>query len=457
PAGDDAESIRLALGAAAALAALAALGLALARHRGEELSRAFAQALLIALLAGQAVLFEAASALRAPSLGWLIPLQLVFLAALLALESRRQWRWPGPVAVFLTVLTVLGWVLGKGKAAAAWTEELDFAAAVYVLFLAWPLVLGERARRLREPFLTAVLASVPFFFFARHALIRGGWEGSLGLLPLFQAAALSILLWRLLRLEPSGAGQPERDTGRLALVAGAVLAGVTLAVPLQFQKEWLTLGWALLAAALAWLYGRIPHRGLLAWCAGLLAVCFVRLAFNPAVLDYHPRSGVPVWNAYLYIYLVPAASFFLAAWLLARTVDRIPAGGPRLSSLASGGGTVLLFLLLNIEIADFFSRGESLTFGFLSGRATLAEDLAYTLGWAVFAIALLVAGLALRRRPARIAAIVLLLGAVLKGFLHDLAQLGGLYRVGSFVGLAAALALVAVLIQKFVLARIQEE
>lgn len=459
PAGDDAESIRQALGAATALAVLAGLGLALARRRGGELFRAFAHASLIALLFGQGVLFEGASAQHAPSLAWLIPLQIAFLAALLALDSRREWRWPGPVSVPLTAVTVIGWVLGKGQAAAAWTEELDFAAAIYVVYLAWPLVLGERARRLREPFLTAVLASIPFFFFARHALIRGGWEGALGLLPLTQAAALSVLLWRLLRLEPAG----QRDPGRLALVAGAVLAGVTLAVPLQLEKEWLTLGWALLAAALAWLYGRIPHRGLLLWCAGLLTACFVRLALNPAVLEYHPRTGVPVWNQYLYIYLVPAAAFFLAAWLLARTEDRLlPAlagvsGGPRLSSLANGGATVLLFLLLNVEIADLFSRGDSLTFGFLSGHATLAEDLTYTLGWAVFAVVLLVAGIALRRRPARIAAIVLLLGAVLKGFLHDLAQLGGLYKVGSFVGLAAALALVAVLIQRFVLSRSQEE
>ena len=42
----------------------------------------------------------------------------------------------------------------------------------------------------------------------------------------------------------------------------------------------------------------------------------------------------------------------------------------RLSTLLSAAGGVLLFLLLNIEIADFFSTGPTLTFGFLSGRAT---------------------------------------------------------------------------------------
>ncbi len=51
------------------------------------------------------------------------------------------------------------------------------------------------------------------------------------------------------------------------------------------------------------------------------------------------------------------------------------------------------------------------------------------------------------------AAISLLVVTVLKAFLFDLGRLGGLYRVGSFVGLAISLAVVAVLLQKFALRR----
>ena len=40
-----------------------------------------------------------------------------------------------------------------------------------------------------------------------------------------------------------------------------------------------------------------------------------------------------------------------------------------------------------------------------------------------------------------------------KCFLYDLASLGGLYRVASFVGLAIALALVSLVLQKYVLAK----
>ena len=225
----------------------------------------------------------------------------------------------------------------------------------------------------------------------------------------------------------------------------------------------------LLTAALAWLYGRIPQRGLLLWTAGLGAAVFARLSLNPDVLAYHPRAETPVLNWYLYTYLVSAVALLAAARLLRRTDDRLgglgglgglgdgAAGLPRLSTLASAGGGVLLFLLLNIEIADFFSAGETLTFAFLSGRGTLAEGLTYTLGWAIFALALLVTGIALRSRPARVTAIGLLAVTVIKGFLFDLSSLGGLYRVASFVGMAFCLAAVAVLIQKFVLARPEEE
>lgn len=227
-----------------------------------------------------------------------------------------------------------------------------------------------------------------------------------------------------------------------------MLAFVTVAIPMQLEKQWITLGWALLGAALAWLHRRVPHPGLVVWTFALEAAAFVRLALNPAVLAYHPRQGPPILNWFLYAYLVAALAMFAAAWWLREErIDWAPL--PLAPSLATGG-TVLLFLLLNIEIADFFSTGETLTFGFLGGSAGLPEDLAYTIGWALFAIALLVAGLVGRLKAVRVCSIALLALTVCKAFLHDTWRLGGLYRVGSLVGLAVSLALVALVLQMFV-------
>jgi uncharacterized membrane protein len=82
--------------------------------------------------------------------------------------------------------------------------------------------------------------------------------------------------------------------------------------------------------------------------------------------------------------------------------------------------------------------------------------LTYTLGWAVFAVALLATGILLRNQPARIASLALLVITIFKCFIHDLARLGGLYRVASLVGLALCLAVVAVVFQKFVLSARKE-
>jgi hypothetical protein len=444
----------VALVSAAVLAAFSLAWIGAARSReGEDgdLVRSCVQGAVVALVAAQVIGMMASGVPGTngqPPLSLALPLNAAFAAGLLFLASRYGPAWLAPASVLTSFLTVA--VQDGGY------RRVVFAAVLLLIYLVYPWVLGDRARRLREPWLGAILASAAFFLLTLDDLRQLGFGNVIGLLPVLQAAALAVLLRRLLTLEPAG----ERDPGRLALVAGAVLAFVTAAIPLQLEKQWITIGWALLAAALAWLYGRIPHRGLLWWTLGLVAAVLVRLSLNPAVLTYHPRADLPVWNWYLYTYLVAAGALLVAGRLLGRTDDRLSVGAaglPRLSVLANAGAGLLLFLLLNIEIADYFSIGPTLTFSFLSGRATLAEGLTYTLGWGIFALGLLVTGIAARSRGMRIAAIALLLGTVLKGFLFDLASLGGLYRVASFVGLAVCLAAVAVLIQRFVLVRAPEE
>ncbi len=126
-------------------------------------------------------------------------------------------------------------------------------------------------------------------------------------------------LSQLLRIQPAG----TRDLGRLALVAGAALAFLTVAIPLQLEQRWITIGWALEGAAVAWLYTRIPHRGLLLSACGLLAAVFVRLALNPEVFRYEPRGDMRIVNWYLYTYVIAAAAMGIAAWWLSKTDDEL--------------------------------------------------------------------------------------------------------------------------------------
>jgi uncharacterized membrane protein len=82
---------------------------------------------------------------------------------------------------------------------------------------------------------------------------------------------------------------------------------------------------------------------------------------------------------------------------------------------------------------------------------TLAQDLTYTIGWLIFGLVLLTAGIYLHNRVGRMTAVALIAVTTFKAFLYDMGSLGGLYRVASLVGLAVSLSLVALALQKFVL------
>ncbi len=362
--------------------------------------REFARAAILGLALGEVAAVTASLAPGAPSLTVHLSALVLFLVALFGVAAGSEMPNASLLGGALAILAAYVWRLGPPRHD-RWDQALLLGGCIWAICLAHPIVLGRRAARSSEPYRLAVFVSVALFPLFRVALEDGGFHRVIGLLPLALALGLAAPLARLLTLGVP----PGENRGRLALVAGAALAFVTVAIPLQFEREWLTLGWALLGAALAWLWGRIPHRALVLWSMALFGAAFVRLAFNPAVLAYHPRTPTPVWNWYLAVYSVSAAAFFIGFALLRRT-------GPLPYGLAvrflPAGGTALLFVLLNLEIADFFAEGRAPSFNVLS--SSLSEGLAYTLSWALFAIALLVAGLLLRSRPARIAALVLLVG-----------------------------------------------
>ena len=121
--------------------------------------------------------------------------------------------------------------------------------------------------------------------------------------------------------------------------------------------------------------------------------------------------------------IVSSCYIVVSTLIQTRWTERAPA-------LLSTLGVILAFLLLNLEIADYFTTaGEpSLVFRF-SGN--FARDMTYTIAWAVFALVLVVAGIWRKLRAARYAGLVLLSVTLLKLFFHDLARLNQLYRIGA--------------------------
>ena len=190
----------------------------------------------------------------------------------------------------------------------------------------------------------------------------------------------------------------------------------------------------------------LPHPGLRYTGVVLMALAFIRLTLNSNVLAYFPRSEYPLFNGFLYTYGCVAAAFVTAArWFVPGQV-RIK--GYPLKGLLYGLGTILVFCLLNIEIADFFALPGQGMVSFES-RGNLAQDLAYTIVWAAFALGLVLVGIVQRAKGVRLAGIGLMGVTLLKLFFNDLSSLSQLYRVGALAGVAVMAMVASVLYQRF--------
>jgi hypothetical protein len=312
----------------------------------------------------------------------------------------------------------------------------------FALFTLFPFLFLRKFSDRVVPWATAALAGLPQFFLI-HRLVTAAFPNQvMGLLP--AAFAIPPLLSLIVVLKTIPASNPVRIT-QLAWFGGVTLFFITLIFPIQFDRQWITIGWALEGAALLWLFHRVPHSGLRLVGAGLLVAAFVRLALNPAVLEYHTRSATPILNWYLYAYGIVTVCLFAGARLLAPPRNQIYSiNAP---PILAGLGTVLAFLLLNIEIADYFSApGSTLTFQF---SGDFARDMTYSIAWALFALVLLVIGILRKIPAARYSAIGLLSVTLLKLFFHDLARLNQLYRIGAFIGVAVIAMLASFAYQRF--------
>ncbi len=365
---------------------------------------------------------------------------LAFLLAFILLGQGIVWRANWIAAVALAGLwgnertwQSLHFAVGHAAITLAW--YVVFA----LLFLAFPFFVHDKKQQ--TPWAVSAVSGLLHFWLIYEVVQAAYPVMHNGLLPAFFIAPYALGIFYLVGRIGI---KPVTGDAKLAWQGAAVLMFVSLIFPIQLEREWITLGWALEGLALILLFRALPHRGLRLAGTLLLAIAFVRLALNPTVLEYHKRSGIRIWNWYLYTYGITSACLLLAARHFGERTGRWErAVPPLLYSLSA----ILLFLLLNIEIADYFSIGPTLTFSF---SGDFARDMTYSIAWAVFAFVLLIIGMRRKTAAARYAALALLLVTLVKLFLHDLGNLSQLYRIGAFFGVALVLIIASFVYQRFV-------
>ncbi|MBI1204685.1 MAG: DUF2339 domain-containing protein [Rhodopseudomonas sp.] len=156
---------------------------------------------------------------------------------------------------------------------------------------------------------------------------------------------------------------------------------------------------------------------------------------NPMVTG-RPVGGL-FFNLVLLGYGIPA---ILAAILALIARDTRPFAYRMIAATAAIG---LSIAYLSLEIRTLY-HGEFLA----RGLTTDAEQYTYSAVWLVFGVVLLFAGLLLRSQPARLASAAVVALTIAKVFLIDMADLTGIFRALSFIGLGVVLVGIGLLYQR---------
>lgn len=357
--------------------------------------------------------------------------------------SRRR-RWPVLTFTgFLGVVVLVVWWWGR-----AYTPDLRGATLLRVALL-WLLIGGVPLLRPRPKDAWGaarafvLVANGLLFELAVWALLDPDFRMLRGLatalLSLACVAGARLSLGREERAE-----LPASDPIRVTHYTGLMLAA--LAVPVQFDLQWVTFGWSLMALVL--LVSGLSSSGLgerlIGWGVLVLAIGHALTWDVAATFRETEGSWRPVLNGQFLVGVAAAATLGLAAWITARNRPRLSSIEKRLVTPLILTAAVVLLVRASAEAIAWFGWREHVT-----GMTThLAMLLTLSFIWAVYAGGLILGGFVFRYRPVRYLGIVVLVILMLKVFIFDIQALERGYRIASFVGVGLLLLLVSILYQK---------
>jgi uncharacterized membrane protein len=339
------------------------------------------------------------------------------LVAAVAVLVWRRWSWLAFIAYVVSAPQLGGWLDHE--------RHQHLGLSLVVLGLFWGLfVVAALGYELRVPTTALRLSSASLLFLNAAATAGGGWEmlhsagNGMGATAWVLAVAAGHVVVGIASLR----GRVSREIGLLLAAVGAALAGVGVALALDGPA--LVAGWTAEGVLLAVVARRTgDRRGYLGGVTFLSAATAHVLLYEaqPRALAYGldsvPRAVVAL--------VLLCIGFAALAFILRR--DEREDEAFTLVAVAA----VIAVYLGSVLIVDLT--------GARPGSVTQTPQLALSAFWATLGFASLVAGLARRLKPLRLAGLALLGLAIGKVFVVDLAALESIWRVGSFLALGLLL------------------
>jgi len=351
-------------------------------------------------------------------------------AGMLGLARARDWKSLPPIQFVATMIYFWGWYSEFYR-----DDELGttifFATVFFILFAALPVARSWREGGFSQLEVGIVLVNSFAYLVALRTMLwpQHRWALTISALAL---SAAHIAAERALPEKPGA----EQRLARI-LYAGLALTFVTLAIPIRLDGKWLTIGWAVEGAVLIWSGLRIRIAALR--YAGFLL--FVVTACRLVIISI--PAGQFLMNARFGTFLV-AVACFLASCYFARAEGVELEYQEQMIFLGTAiAANILALAALSLEVWDLFQRMPSL--GIDTG---LAQELALSMLWLVYALGLIVAGLWKKSAVLRWQALTLLGVVIVKVFIFDLSSLERFYRIVSFMLLGLALLMISFYYQR---------
>jgi uncharacterized membrane protein len=351
-------------------------------------------------------------------------------AAMLAIERLRDWKTLPPIQFLSTLVYFWGWYSDFYR-----DDELlvtiFFATLFFVLFAALPVVRSHREGELSTLGSGIVLVNALAYLAALRTMLWPAHRWALTLAVVMLAAG-HLTVERAL---PEKKGSGSRIVR--VLFAGLALTFVTLAIPIRLDGRWITLAWAIEGMLLIWSGLRIKLSALRTAGFVLFAAVAGRLALFPI-----PATQV-LWNARFATFAAAVACFAAAYAFMKNSAVTLDATESTMFAVLGIAANVYAIVAFSLEVWDAFGRMRSLEID----RA-LAQQLALSTLWLLYALGLMVAGMQRRSAPVRWLALALLAVVIVKVFLFDLSFLDRFYRIMSFLLLGVVLLLISFFYQR---------
>ena len=215
---------------------------------------------------------------------------------------------------------------------------------------------------------------------------------------------------------------------------------ITMAINLIFSKQWLTLAFAIEGATFIFLNSKVSVKWFYKFGLCLFALAFIRLTLFMGYCNDINNQPV-ILNWFLLVYPLCAATMFISAQYFLDKNQR------KAKILLNTLGAILLFHLVNIEIANYFGQhGKSLKFNFFGN---FAATITYTIAWTLYGAISCIIAFYKKYKLLLNAGVIIMAISIIKLFMFDLWSLGILYRIIGLFAMAGILFGISLIFQKF--------